>query len=94
MTVTFKIQNGIHHMLQNSRACNCSLFRNVTNNKNRYIHPLRHLHQDVGRLSHLGNAPGCRADRFIIHRLDRVNYHHLRLLSLNNPADQFQIGFT
>ena len=94
MTVTFKIKHCIYHMFQNSRTCYVSFFCHMTYNKNRNPKSFGDLHQYIRGFPDLRNTARRRTDILVKHSLNRVNNHHVRLLSLNYFPDSFQIRLT
>ena len=94
MTVTFKIKHCIYHMFQNSGTCYVSFFGHMTYNKNGNPKSFGDLHQYIRGFPDLRNTARRRTDILVKHSLNRVNNHHVRLLSLNYFPDGFQIRLT
>jgi len=92
--ISFKIQDGVHHVFQHTRSRHDTFLGHMANNKDRDIHPLGDLHEDRRCLTHLRHASRRRSDTVVVHRLHTVDHNNLWLLPLDHLTDQIQIRLT
>ena len=93
MSVSFKIEHCVYHVLQHSRSSHVPLLGNMTNDENRDSKSFCNLHQYIGRFSHLGNTSRRRSDFFVKHGLDGIYDCYIRFLPLHHFTHCIQIGF-
>ena len=76
--VAFKLQNNVHHVLQNFGTRQGSFFGDVPNEQNRHVVALGVAQKLCGTLPNLGNAAGRGFQCRTVQGLNGVNHQDLR----------------
>ena len=71
--VAFKLQHGIHHVLQYLWPCKAAILGNVTDEENRSIGNFGKFLHLIGGLAYLRNTSRRRFDNIRMQRLDGID---------------------
>ena len=93
VTVSFKLQDGIHHVLEDFGSSNGPVFGDVADQKHRRAGFLGKLHQLCGTFPYLGNRAGCRFYKLAVEGLDGVDDQKIRIEGLDLLKNLLGIRF-
>ena len=85
MPIAFEIKHGVYNMLQHLWPGNIAILIHMADNDNRDIHAFCRAHQQTGAFPDLCYAAGRGGNVGVIHGLDGIDNHKIRLFRL----DQF-----
>ena len=91
--IPFKVEDAIHHVLQNLWSCNGALLIDMPDHKHRNILAFGQLHQRHSTSLYLGHAAGRTIQLWIIKGLNRVNDQDIRLFLLHGIQYIRKTGF-
>ena len=90
MLVTFKLDDGIHDVLQNLRSCQRALLRDVAYQYDGHTARLGEAQQCRGTFANLSNRAGTRLDILGGDGLNGVDDHHVGLCLTDMVEDGFE----
>ena len=90
VAVALELQNDIDDMFQNLRSRDCSLFGNVAYDENWNAAAFGIFEQRCGTFANLRHTPCRRVDKVGVHRLNRVDDHHVGTYLVNLRHDVFE----
>ncbi len=92
VAVPLELEHAVDEMLEHARTGHGAVLRHVADEDRRDPVLLRDAQQPAGRLAHLGDRPGRRAELGRVERLHRVDHADLGPLALERLADRVELG--
>ena len=92
VAVALELEHAVDEVLEHARAGDRAVLRHVADEEDRDAVLLRDPQQARGRLAHLGDRAGRRAELGRVERLHRVDHADVGPLALERRADRLELG--